>query len=175
MASNKNEKLYLALCQIDGGNIHFRKSAFLIRCAERKNKQIKHLKKNKTITQYELGSEFGSKRKEDLVEYGEIVPVLHSRRIQRDVDIEANAATRADVVEVRLSQFWPKRSVLIAMHREVEHPGVVIERILTRLAVVNVPVDNENPNREKTSLNYSKLSVPSFGVSRAYVDQVVND
>lgn len=48
------------------------------------------------------------------------------------------------MIAIALLEIGPEGTVLIAMYREVQHPGVVVEGLLGGLSVVDVKIDNQD-------------------------------
>lgn len=75
----------------------------------------------------------------------QIVGISHPNLVPGQIDSETLALPLANCICIRLWEKRPEASMLIAVPREIKDTGVIVEDILDALAMVDIPVDNENP------------------------------
>uniref|UniRef100_A0A182V1E0 Uncharacterized protein n=1 Tax=Anopheles merus TaxID=30066 RepID=A0A182V1E0_ANOME len=68
----------------------------------------------------------------------------YSYAIGRDVDVEAPARPAADDGVVRVGAARKERPIVVPVHRDVQHVRVLLEDVLRAVAVVHVPVDDQD-------------------------------
>ena len=81
----------------------------------------------------------------DIPECCDVLSVPHGwvqRPGEGNVHVEPHPLV--DPALVRCAGAREEVAVVVAMHRDVEHAGVGVEDLLCRVAVVNVPVNNED-------------------------------
>ncbi len=89
--------------------------------------------------QDELGAELGGDRHDQLGERGDVLVVAGARG-QRHVDGTATALAGAD-----LAGRARPRVEGVLVRRDVEHAGIVVEAPLRPVAVMHVPIDDQQP------------------------------
>ena len=73
-----------------------------------------------------------------------VVTISHTFSGPRDVEIQAESGTRTDMKHVSFISRRIEGAVHVDMYRDVQDIGVVVEGLLTAVAVVNIPIHNQD-------------------------------
>ena len=69
--------------------------------------------------------------------------------VPRDVDVEPDAVSGADVIVVGVGGPREECAVIVAVEGNEKHSGVRFERVLSAVSVVDIPVHNENSKKKR--------------------------
>ena len=93
---------------------------------------------------------------------GEVVGVAEAGVIERNVDVVAPAPALAGEVVIGLDQLRPEGAQLVAVDGGVEDARIAVKGLLGRLAVVDVPVDDQD-SLEATGFEFLKQRLRRYG------------
>lgn len=69
--------------------------------------------------------------------------------VPRDIDVESFASSFADHIVIGIFGSREEFSIVVAMQRHIQHILVRFEHALGAIAMMNVPVDNQNSTRQR--------------------------